>query len=140
MSVTFWMPRAPTQRVAPYSDEPDFFVNEPVKPFMELNLTAGNANAILQLISPDDVGDEYDPCGTWDQAALARVRTATIRALNTQIDSRALLAPTDTGGPGTGMCRVITGGRSEQYVTKRLEGFLALTKVAMDHGFDVSFG
>ena len=73
MSVTFWMPDAPTQRVAPYPDEPDFFVNEPVAPFTEINMATGNACAILALVSPQDLDPEgYDPCGTWDQAALAR--------------------------------------------------------------------
>jgi hypothetical protein len=140
MSITFWMPQAPVQRVQPYPDEPDYWEVIPADPFVEINMGAGNANAILALIAPDCVDREYDPCGTWDQAKLAQVRSATIRALNTEIQTRALSPTVDIGGPGTGQCRVISFGRDRDYVTQRLENFLALTKVAMEHGFSVSFG
>lgn len=138
MSITFWMPQAPVERVKPYEGEPDYYEVRCVEPFVEVNMTAGNANAILGLIDPDSVDREYDPCGTWDQAKLAQVRRRTIAALNSKIRQGAVCAGSDEFGRGG--CRVITMGRTEDYVVKRLENFLALTKVAMDHGFSVSFG
>jgi hypothetical protein len=139
MSVTFWIPKAPTQRVQPYADEPDFFVNEPVAPFFEINLANGNAAAMLSLIDPASVG--VDGCyGSWGAEDLPRVRTATIKALNTEIKNRAQADPWESGGQGTGQCRIISGGRDAEYVTRTLERFLALTKVAMDHGMTVQFG
>lgn len=140
MSVTFWMPDAPTQRVQPYpEEEPDFWVKEPVAPFFEINLANGNAAAILSLIDPASVLD--DGCyGSWQGPDLARVRSATIKALNTEIQNRAQVDPWESGGPGTGQCRIISGGRDAEYVTRTLERFLALTKVAMDHSMTVQFG
>lgn len=140
MSVTFWIPKAPTQRVQPYPiEEPDWWVNEPVEPFFEINLANANAAAILALIDPGSVG--VDGCyGSWQVADLARVRSATIKALNTEIQNRAQEDPWESGGPGTGQCRIVSGGRSAEYVTRTLERFLALTKVAMDHGFTIQFG
>lgn len=141
MSVTFWMPQAPVERVEfDPVDWPGDYEIRPVEPFMEINLSASNACAILSLISPQDVDSVYDPCGTWEIADLVRVRTATIKALNTEIKNRAQEDPWESGGPGTDQCRVVSFGRDAAYVTSTLERFLALTKVAMDHGFSVSFG
>lgn len=139
MSITFWIPQAPVERVEPYPvDEPGYFETCVVHPFVEINMTAGNANAILQLISPEDVDTEYDPCGTWDHAKLAKVRSAALRALNSKIRQGAIMEGADEFGRGG--CRMITIGRDIEYVERRLEDFLALTKVAMEHGFSVSFG
>ncbi len=139
MSITFWMPQAPVERVVPYPDmDPDHTEMRCVEPFVEINMTAGNANAILELIDPDSMNAEEDPYGEWDQAKLAQVRRRTIAALNSKIRQGAVCEGSDDFGRGG--CRVITMGRTEDYVVKRLEDFLALTKVAMDHGFSVSFG
>ena len=138
VSITFWMPQAPVERVKPYDDEPDYYEVRCVPPFVEVNMTACNANAILALIDPDSVDREGDPCGTWDQAALARVRTATIRALNTRMKERAYVDPFIRMEPLR--ARMFSGGRDAEYVERRLDNFLALTKVAMEHGFSVSFG
>lgn len=138
MSITFWMPQAPVERIVPYSDEPEYKEVRCVPPFVEINMTAGNANAILELIDPESVNREEDPYGTWEQADLARVRSAVIRALNSKIRQGAICK--DATEFGTGGCRMVYIGRTEDYVVKRLENFLELTKVAMDHGFSVSFG
>lgn len=141
MSVTFWIPQAPVERVTPYPDmDPNYHECRVVEPFVEVNMTAGNANAILTLIDSDSVNDEEDPYGEWDQAKLVEVRRRCIAALNTEIRHRAETDPWESGGPGTGQCRVIHCGRTPDYVVRRLENFLALTKVAMDHGFNVVFG
>lgn len=141
MSITFWMPQAPVMRreFDPVNWPGDYEV-VPAEPFVEINMTAGNANAILALICPDAVNYEEDPYGEWGMAKLAQVRSAAIRALNTEIKNRAQSDPWEEGGPGTGQCRVITFGRDKDYVVRRLEDFLALTKIAMEHEFSVSFG
>ena len=138
MSITFWLPQAPVERVKPYDYEPDYYEVRVVEPFVEVNMTAGNTNAILALIDPESVNYNEDPYGEWDQAALARVRSAAIRALNTEIKQRAYVDPFIRITPGR--MKIVTQGRDADYVTRRLENFLALTKVAMEHGFTVCFG
>ena len=139
MSITFWIPQAPVERVTPYPDmDPEYREVRCVEPFVEINMTASNANAILALIDPESVNFGEDPHGEWDRTALARVRTATLYALNSGAKGDAVLP--DEEGTGAGGCRVVYYGRDLDYVTRRLENFLALTKVAMDHGFSVTFG
>ena len=138
MSITFWIPRAPVERVRPYDDEPDYYEVRCVEPFVEVNMTAGNANAILQLISPQDMNALEDPYGEWDQEKLAQVRAACIRALNTKAKEIAYVEPIIDQSPGR--CKLFVGGRDSEYVERRLRDFLDLTKAAMDHGFNVVFG
>lgn len=143
MSVTFWMPQAPVERVEfDPVDWPGDYEIRPVAPFMEINMTAGNAYAILELISPEDLHVDEDPCGTWGMDKLAKVRTRVIKLINgrAEVRAQAYLASQEAGGPGTGTCRVLAFGRDMEYIDRRLDNFLALTKVAMDHGFSVSFG
>lgn len=139
MSITFWMPQAPVERVTPYPDmEPDYREVRCVEPFVEVNMTASNANAILALIDPGSVNFEEDPYGEWDMSALARIRAAGIKALATSIKQAAYLDPFISQQPGR--CKVFSGGRSEEYVNSRLHSFLRLAEVAMEHGFNVVFG
>lgn len=139
MSISFWMPQAPVEQVTPYpEDEPDYREVRPAAPFVEFNMTAGNANAILALIDPDSVNVEEDPHGEWDMAALARIRAAAILALNTRRKERAYVDPfIDVS---SGRCRLFSGGRDQDYVENRLRDFMRLAEVAMEHGFKVVFG
>jgi hypothetical protein len=66
MSITFWAPAAPTVRVKPYDDEPDYEEDQSTLP--EINLANSNALAFLRLL-----GVEAEYCGTFtvkDQEAL----------------------------------------------------------------------
>ncbi len=139
MSVTFWIPQAPVERINPYPDmDPDYREVQCVEPFVEFNMTAGNANAILELIDPASVRYDTDPYGEWDMAALARIRAAAIKALNTSAKEAAYLDPFIDQSPGR--CKLFMGGRDESYVESRLKSFLKLAEVAMEHGFNVVFG
>lgn len=143
MTVTFWMPQAPVERVEfDAVNWPGEYEIKPVAPFMEINMTAGNTNAILQLISSGDVRWGEDPYGEWGQSDLTRVRRACIAVINGRQEKRAeaYLETEVFGGPGTGGARVACFGRDMEYIDRRLNSFLALTKVAMDHGFSVCFG
>lgn len=139
MSITFWVDGAPTKRVQPYPDEPDYWITVAADPFTEINMTAGNTNAILALISPEDVNYEEDPHGLWGQAKLAKVRSAILRAINVEKVRRPALADDYTSG-GPGQCRIISFGRDDDYVQRRLNDFLSLVTVAMEHNMEVSFG
>ena len=138
MTVTFWMPQAPEERVAPYPSEPDYFEVRAVEPFLEINMTAGNANAILALIAPEYVNYEEDPHGEWEVGELADIRRRCIVALNTPSAQSAQSGVREE--VGSAGCRVTHYGRSQEYVEERLTEFLRLAKVAMEHGFPVSFG
>lgn len=138
MSVLFWMPQAPVERVTPYPDlDPDYREVRCAEPFVEFSMTAGNANAILALIDPASVRYDTDPYGEWDMAALARIRAAAIKALNTSTKEEAYVDPFIDQSPGR--CKVFMGGRDESYVCERLMSFLKLAEVAMEHGFNVVF-
>lgn len=143
MSVTFWMPQAPVERVEfDPVDWPGDYEIRAVEPFMEINMTTSNAYAILELISPGDLHVDEDPCGTWEMTDLARIRTRLLKVINgrSEVRAQAYLANQESGGPGSGSCRVLIFGRDMEYIDRRLGDFLALTKVAMDHGFSVQFG
>jgi len=135
MSVTFDMPQAPCERVALFEDEPDFLTVRPVEPFLEINMSNANAAAILNLISPQDA---EECCGHWKREDLIRVRRACIAAVYSKIRQGAVMANSTEFGEGG--CRMVTFGRDESYVVERLGQFFTLTKVALDHGFTVSFG
>lgn len=137
MSVTFWMPLAPTERVRPHEDEPEYGEERPVPPFIEINLSQSNAIAILALIDPDRRFDDGDIYGEWDMNDLARIRKNIIWALNTKAKFGLELTGSVEGGDGR--CRVINGGRSSIYIEGRLKQFLALAEVAMAHNFPVHF-
>lgn len=138
MSITFWIPEAPTEKVQPYPDEPDYFETVPLAPFFEVNMTAGNANAILALVMPEAVNPEEDPYGTWGREELSKVRQAAMIALATRRKEIAYLDPFISQEPGR--CKVFSGGRDEEYVTRRLQELMRLAEVAMAHDYTVSFG
>lgn len=52
MSVTFWCPKAPSTKVQPYPDEPDFIVDRSDLP--EINVSNHNARALLAALGYDD--------------------------------------------------------------------------------------
>lgn len=101
-------------------------------------MTASNANAILYLIDPGSVNFEEDPYGEWDMAALAKVRAAAIKALNTRKKEDAYVDPFIYQSPGR--AKLYISGRSQEYVEGRLMALMRLCEVAMEHGFNVVFG
>lgn len=139
MTISFWMPQAPVERVTPYPDlDPDYREVRCVEPFVEINMTAGNANAILSLIDPASVNFEDDPFGEWDVQKLAEIRAAAIKALNTRKKEAAYVDPFIDQSPGR--AKLYMGGRSQEYVEGCLMAFMRLCEVAMEHGFNVVFG
>lgn len=134
MSTTFWIEQAPVERVVPYPEhEPDYTEIRPVEPFFEINLACGNVNAMLELISPEDVRYEDEPYGEWDMAKCAQIRQRAMVALNTRACERGM-APNEAFG------NTYVRGRSHDYVRDRLERFMRLCEVAMQHGFAINFG
>ena len=57
MSVTFWCPQAPTEKVKPYDDEPGYVEGRSLLP--EINLSNSNAAAMSRLL---ELGN---PAETW---------------------------------------------------------------------------
>jgi hypothetical protein len=154
MSVTFFIPQAPVERVklpcaacdgtgvdsidgrdypCPYCDGVgyDWVVRE-AAPFFDINMANSNAHAVLAMIVPPQV--ECDPsCGEWSGEALDVIYQQTMRVRNTKA-RKALEVPTVSEGNWTTM------GRDEDYVTRRLDEFLRLLALAREHGFNVCYG
>lgn len=139
MSVTFYMPQAPLERVQPYPDEVDYFEQRPVEPFMEINLANGNVNAMLRLVAPAYVRELECPYGEWDQDELAKVKGQALSALNSAIVLNSATKQTQRSVGERG-CKVLEVGRSDDYVERRLLTFVELATVALVHGFNVHFG
>lgn len=138
MSVDFWMPQAPVEKVFPYPEEdPEFWMAEPVAPFVAFNFSNGNAAAIARLVDPSLVSED-GVFGTWDMADLPIIRRQIMRVLNTREKELEYVDPFISQAPGR--CTMISGGRDEEYINRRLNDLLTLVKVAMDHGFPVSIG
>lgn len=136
MSVTFFCADAPTEKFEPYpDDEPGYTETRPVAPFTEINLANGNAFDILRVLDPA-VAPDY--CGTWDQGKLRAIHARLMVTLNTA--RRDALVTPDTVTQEPGCCVMHSFGRDAEYVTRRLTQFLDLITVALQHGYDVSYG
>lgn len=104
------------------------FRSEPDCP--HINMANGNAMAILDLIGlPVD-----ECCGEVDAKDLPRTMRAIIKAQNVEARRQGITElPYESGGPGTGHCRVVYGGRSEGYVMARLQDLMGLAKHCQDN-------
>ena len=151
MSITFWCPDAPTNLVTPYPDEPDFVVHESTLP--ELNLANGNASALLDLVQLP-----VDCAGTVPVEELPALQLRIERVLQTPVSRAALIEPSSVdgvpvhsdmqfaallsdssprGGKGP---RVISAGRTDDYLVDRATRLLELVKAARTEGYAISWG
>lgn len=129
MTITFFIPGAPTETFVPYEDEPDYTEERPVKPYTEVNMANSNAVAILRVIAPF-ADDPFG--GKWEGAVLDTVIKNTMKALN--LNPEGLVTPTLREG------NMITFGRDMDYVTRRLSDMLELLTVARTYGHPVCYG
>jgi hypothetical protein len=136
MSVTFWADGAPTHRVTPYPDEPDFQCEEPVAPFFEINLANSNARDILELLYPKATEELF---GKWGKQELTEVLDAIARTRASTAATAALTEPTfvSLGDKGA---MFVECGRSLRYVQDRLDQLHRLCTLAQQHGYPVCFG
>ena len=66
MSVTFCIQDAPQRKVQPYPEsDPDYWIDEPVAPFTEMNLSNINAGAVIRAVDLDNLSDYRDGYGQW---------------------------------------------------------------------------
>lgn len=137
MSVTFWMPQAPTEKVTPYPDEPDYQETRPVAPFTEMNVSNSNAYALMELIDPSLISED-GVFGTWEVKDMPEIRQRIIWVLATKAKEAAYVDPFIQQEPGR--CKVFHNGRDEEYVSSRLTSLCLMLATAMEHGFSVSIG
>ncbi len=131
MSVTFFMPDAPTEQWEPYpEEEPGYLETRPVAPFTEVNMANSNAVAILAVIDP---GADYTG-GRWEGEKLEAVFKRTMKALNRGDTVASLTLPAAQEG------RFYECGRDVDYVTRRLTDMAELVRVAIQHKFPVNYG
>jgi hypothetical protein len=98
-------------------------ITEPDCPY--INMANGNACAMLALLNlPTD-----ECCGEVDAKDVPNVVRAIIKAQNVSARRQnATEPPYESGGPGTGQCKVISFGRNEDYITRRLNDLMDLLK------------
>lgn len=101
-----------------------------------VNLANLNARKIVDLLGlPDD-----NLTGSLEVSDLSTYRQRIIRALNMESDRSHLVADsTDEGGPGTGQCRTIFFGNTDEQTRDRLERLLDLFKYAQERNLSVSW-
>ena len=128
VSITFFIPGAPVELVAPYADDPEYTEVRPVKPYIDVNMANSNAHAIMKVIAPFTVDFEY---GEWKDDVLDTVIQNTLKALNT--NHERLTTPTVVDG------NFISFGRDVDYVTRRLRDMLELLTVARRYGHSVCY-
>lgn len=128
MSVTFFIPQAPVERIQPFADEPEWLAVVPVAPFTALNVSNANAAAILGIVAP--WADPY--CGEWKGDMLHTVRKNIMRVLNGTPDRLEC--------EGEVAHNFVSMGRSAEYVHDRLTRLLAVITVAVSNEFSVCYG
>ena len=147
MSITFWAPDAPTYEFIPYpEDEPDYVENISVLP--EINLSNTNAYAMMEAL-----GETPDYCGTWTVEELPALLERALKLANQE----ELRAPTTSETVESGRelrrgaseenvvsltrsCRMVSFGRSDEYVRQKALDFAALFKAAKEGNFSVHWG
>jgi hypothetical protein len=93
-------------------------------PCPTIQMSNSNAYAMLALL-----GIDADYSGHVDAEDLPRIRRAIIKARNmASVRSTATAEPYESGGPGTGQCRVVYCGRDEYYVSRRLGDLMELVE------------
>ena len=100
----------------------------------ELNMANGNAYALLREMGED----QPDCCGSWPYEKLVQMfgRAKVLQASPARMESTG----SDTGGPGTGRCRVIEMGRSEEYVIDRAGRLAGVIRAALERKTGVCWG
>jgi|SaaInlStandDraft_7_1057024.scaffolds.fasta_scaffold25191_2 hypothetical protein len=148
MSVTFWCPEAPREAIeTPCWGECDEtcpmchgtnVTTEQVSPH-EMNLANANAYNILLALG---VQSDESMCGGWEtpedirtiRAAILKARNVTGRREGAHRDAESY------GGPGTGTCRVVSQGYTDEQVLDRLTRLDKLLAYALENSHRVVWG
>jgi hypothetical protein len=143
--MTFWAPDAPTNRVQPYEDEPDYFENRSVLP--EIGLSNSNATRMLDLMGLDSTG--Y--CGRVELADFDPVIERLTNLVNREEARKpGLLEPSVHQSrrfvKEGNRLRMVTGptiymgGRDDEYIVRVATRLLELFVAARREGYAVSWG
>lgn len=149
MSITFWCPAEPEMVRETYECDCD----EEYRPRCphcqgagvvvfkgqehEVNMANDNALAMLRLIAPEAVQEDY--YGEFTKEQLPQIIRAIIRALNQHgVQRREVQMPTVE--EGNGQCTIYYAGRDRAYITERLSQLLDLFHVAQQLQSKVVWG
>lgn len=118
MSITFWCPGAP--------EAPEF------------NLANVNACNLLRLVGIDPDPDYY---GEIKIDKLSTIQQCITLALNSERRrSRLIESPNTFGGAGSGHCRVIYYGNTDDQTLRRLQQLRGLVSYAQKHRHQITWG
>ena len=94
-----------------------------------VNMANGNACVMLELL-----GLPVDCYGDVAVESVPNVIRAIIKAQNVSTRRQDATAdPYESGGPGTGQCRVIYGGRDEDYISRRLNDLMQFVQYCQEN-------
>lgn len=147
MSITFWAPDAPQELVFPYPEhEPDHKELRSTLP--EIKLTAGNAYAMLKAL-----GVEAYHCGSWTVDQLPSLLERAMKLANEEalrmpltsdaVESSGHLQRGESDGNVVSLRagpRMISPGRTDDYVQRTALRFVELLKCAKEGSFVVNWG
>lgn len=129
MSMTFTIVGATYHKVAPFPDEPEFFVDEPDTGFYELNVSNTNAEAILKFLGEPRMAQEG--FGQWKGKEVLKMLNK-IRKYQRSAERAALVKPDKWLSRN-----FYEGGRDMSYIDDRLDRLALVFQSARDHKMDV---
>lgn len=132
MSITFSCEGTVYEDYKPYpEDEPDYVSQRPVAPWLEINLSNGNAFDVMRVLRP---GVEPDHCGYWGLDVCAQLLAQATQLLHSGAGGMLLCEPTTREGNHFFM------GRDADYVKQRLTQFSMLFALAIQKQSPITWG
>lgn len=113
------------------AEEPEWVSQRPVAPWIELNLSNGNAFDVMRTLRP---GVEPDNCGYWGMEIIPALLARATQLLHSGAGGMLLCEPDAVEG------NVYFCGRSPQYVKQRLTDFSMLFALAIQKQSPITWG
>lgn len=100
-----------------------------------LNMANGNFASLFNAMN-----EPHEYCGQWKTDDLPRVRAVLLKIANSEKSAgKGVRLPSDIGGPGTGMPRMIDFGVNADYIKEKARVLLEACDSAQQAGVAVSW-
>lgn len=151
MSIDFWVPAAPRERLLQPCDfgrgeewecRPgnrcgyckDGEQETMVSPAPALNVANVTGCALLRLL-----GEAAEPSGSWGPGQIPAIRRRIVRLLSTPLAASEAFAASSGGGPGTGRARFMDFGLTVEQIQHRLRALDEVLAYAQEHDQGVAW-